>query len=348
MNPIRIGIIGSGFMGLTHAAAVRNTSSAELAAVSGGRRAAALAARFSVEHIAETDALLSRSDIDAVVIATPHHLHASQTLAAFAAGKHVLVEKPMATSLADCDAMISAATAARAVLAVGFQQRFRVNNSEARHLIQQGAIGQLLLAHVSMLPSFAPMLADGSFGGSWEWWSDPRSLGHIINAGPHAIDLLRWAFALEIESVSAVCRSFRPGSLVEDTTAALLTLSNGAVCTLNSSLLAPAPSFPGEQFRFRFLGSEAIMDLDPYAELRLSRNSTLATVSVQPEVGHQSADTLLNASRMAAYNEQMACFVQAIDGKPSEIATAEDGRAAVEVCLAMLESSHTGSLQHLR
>lgn len=347
MSQFRIGIIGSGFMGLTHAAAVDATDGCTLVAISGGRRAPGLAAQHGVEHIEDPSSLIERTDFDAIIVTTPHHLHVRDTLHAFDTGKHVLVEKPMATSVADCDAMIDAASAAGKVLAVGFQQRFRKNNREAKRLIEAGALGDLMLAHVAMLPSMQPMLADPGFAGGWAWWRDPRSLGHVINAGPHAVDLLRWAFGVEVQTVSALCRTFQRDAHVEDTTAALLALSNGAVCSFNSSLMAPAPSFPGEEFRFRFIGANSVMDLDPYSELRISNAGKLETVSTQETLGHQSSNTLTNPVRMAAYNRQMAEFVRAMSGEASEIATGQDGRASVAACLAMLESSSTGSVVRL-
>jgi len=91
MSEIRIGIIGSGFMGLTHAAAVTQTNGTQLADVAGGRRAPALAQQYGVPVEPDAETLLERADIDAVIIATPHHLHARDTLRAFATGKHVLV-----------------------------------------------------------------------------------------------------------------------------------------------------------------------------------------------------------------------------------------------------------------
>ncbi len=348
MSAIRFGIIGSGFMGLTHAAAVAQTEGAELTAIAGGRRAPALAGQYGVPVEPDAAALIGRADVDAIIITTPHHLHAHDTLNAFAAGKHVLVEKPMATTVDDCDSMIEASLKAGRVLGVGFQQRFRLNNEEARRLVHQGALGNLLMAQINMLPSMQPMLADSGFAGSWEWWSDPRSIGNIINAGPHAIDLLRWMFDAEVETVAALCRGFTPGGQVEDTTAALLGLSNGAVCTFNSSMMAPAPSFPGEEFRFRFMGSSAVMDLDPYTELRLSHQGSFVTGSVQPSVGHTGSATLVNPVRMRAYEQQLSRFLAAIRGEDVEIAGGVDGRESLAVCLAMLESSRTGTVQRLR
>ena len=103
MKKIRFGILGSGYMGRTHAEAVRRLPNAELVAVHGGTRAPGLAERYGIAFEADKAALLQRRDIDAIVVTTPHHVHVDETLAAFAQGKHVLVEKPLATSVADCD-----------------------------------------------------------------------------------------------------------------------------------------------------------------------------------------------------------------------------------------------------
>src|SRR5262249_5977834 len=149
------------------------------------------------------------------------------------------------------------------------------------------------------------------------------------------------------ETVSALCRTFRSGAPVEDTTASLLAFDNGAICSLDSSLMAAAPSFPGEEFRFRFMGKKAVMDLDPFSELRISRNGVLVTLSTQDNVGHQSSGTLNNPARLQAYHDQAENFAAAIRGLDSEIAGGKDGRVSVAVCLAMLEASRTGTVRHL-
>lgn len=345
-TPVRIGIIGSGFMGMTHAAAAHQLPETDLVAIAGGSRAAGLAAQYGVALENDAAALIRRSDVDAVVITTPHHVHVSDTLDAFDNGKHVLVEKPMATTLADCDAMMAAAAKTGRTLAVGFHQRFRQNNREARRLIRDGELGEVHLAQINMLPSVAPMLADPAFQGKWEWWLDPRSLGHILNSGPHAIDLMRWLLDAEPVRIAASCKTTRPAAAVEDTTGALLEFSNGTICVLTSSCVAPAPSFPGEEFRFRFMGSKGVMDLDPYTTVRISRGNELVAASVQDTVGHQQSSTLLGLARMQAYLDQMQNFVLAIRGLPSGVADGQDGRHAVAACLAMLDSSraHSGLL----
>ena len=109
MNEIRIGILGSGFMGRTNAETVtRYLPGAKLMAVAGGTRAGQLALDYGVDCEPAPSALLGRDDIDAVLISTPHAQHGPQATEAARRGKHVLLDKPMATSVAECDAIIEA------------------------------------------------------------------------------------------------------------------------------------------------------------------------------------------------------------------------------------------------
>ena len=195
-------------MGRTHAEAVRRLPNAELVAVAGGSRAPGLAERYGMALEPDYQALVRRKDIDAVVVTTPHHVHVQETLAAIQEGKHVLVEKPMATTVEDSDKMIAAAKAAKLTLAVGYQQRFRVNNVKARELIKEGAIGKVLAALISM-PMYAGTIKAGGFGGNWAWWNDPSSVGHLINSAPHALDMMRWFTGGDIVTVSPFCRTSR-------------------------------------------------------------------------------------------------------------------------------------------
>ena len=338
MTTLRFGIIGAGFMGRTHLEALQRLPNVAVVAVTGGKRAPGLAERYGIEHIEVKEQLLRRPDMDAIVIATPHHLHVDEALDAIAHGKHVLVEKPLATSADDCSRMIAAAAKAGVTLAVGYQQRFRVNNQKACELIRSGAIGQVQAFQVNM-PMYAGTIKSGGFGGDWSWWNDPANIGHLLNSSPHAIDLLSWMMQSKVKTISAFSRTLLPGLKVEDTTVALLEFANGAVGTLFSSRALPTPSFPGEDFRFRIVGSAALLDLDPYSELRLSDAKGWRVVSAQPPVKHEGADTAFADVRLQAYRDQMVAFIDRIQGRPSEVGSGEAGRDAVAACCAMLQSS---------
>ena len=147
MTELRLALLGSGYMGRTYAECItKYNQRGKLVAISGGRRAPGLADDYDVDYVEEYADLLARTDVDAVLIATPHSLHLEQVIQAAAAGKHVLVEKPMATSVADCDAMIAACNEAGVVLEVIQTLRFRGVLARAKELIDAGKIGRVRMA----------------------------------------------------------------------------------------------------------------------------------------------------------------------------------------------------------
>ena len=344
MTQIRIGVTGSGFMGRTHVDAAARLDATEIVAVTGGTRAKKLAVEYGIEIEPSVKSLVKRKDIDAVVIATPHYLHVEEALAAAAAGRHALVEKPMATSLADCDRMSREFKQRGLILSIGYHQRFRQSNLLTHDLIHDGQIGKVRCIQMSALFDIEAMRKDSSFGGTWTWWTDPRSIAHLINSAPHNIDLCRWWLRAEVARVAAECGTFREENPNENTTMALLSFDDGTMATLWSSSVVPSPGFQGEAFRFRIMGEEGIIDLDPYGKLQLGRGSEWETVYEQPPVGHDAADAAFGMNRMQAYCDQMQAFVDSINGKAGGEAIDEDGRAGVAAVLAMLDSSRTNSV----
>ena len=345
---IRLGITGSGFMGQTHAEAASQLEEVQAVAVAGGSRAPKMAETYSLKLEPDARSLARRDDVDAVLITTPHHIHVAEALEAIQCGKHLLVEKPITTSVEDCDRILEAADRKGVVVAVGYHQRFRRNVAEACKILRSGALGPILTVQVSMPFPIAALRGEGVLGSTWAWWSDPASLGHIINGGPHAIDVIRWCLQTEVATVSALCRTFCQDAPVENTTMALLSFTNGTLCTLFSTSVAASPNFPGEEFRFRIMGSDGLMDLDAYGELRVATDGQWRTVSTQPPVGHQSAKTIFNPVRMESYQKQLRAFAQMVRGETSDIGSGLDGRAGVEACLAMLEASKKEIVIRLR
>ena len=329
-------------MGRTHAEAVSAVPGFRLVAVTSGGRAQGLAERFGADLEPDVQRLVRRADVDAVIVTTPHHVHVHDAVACISAGKHVLVEKPLATTVSDCDRMIAAARRRSVTLAVGYHQRFRRNNVEARRLIREGAIGRILTVQATMLTEAS--LRDG---GGWEWWDDPASLGHVLNSAPHGIDLLRWCMGTEVAAVSALSRGFLTRAPVENTTLALLGFHNGALLSLYSTNLMPDPGFPGESFRLRIMGSEGLMDLDPFGDLKLAAGGTWRTVSTQPAARFIAAEVPLSPARLRAYERQLRAFGDAIEGRSSRIGSGRDGRAGVAAVTAMLEASRAGTVIHL-
>ncbi len=343
---LRYGILGSGFMGRTHAEAIRNLPNARLSAVACGKRAAQLASEYGATLCTSADELVARADVDAVIVATPQFVHTEQALAATTHGKHLFIEKPMATSVADCDAIIAACAAKGLALSVGYQQRYRTVPRAAHDLLRENVIGQV---HTIQLFQVFQLFNDPAFGGDWSWWSNPATVGHILAGGVHGIDFCRWALGAEVTSVVGHARTIRApaGYEPENTTMGMLTFSNGTIGSLWATSACPPPSFPGLTFRAYLLGETGMLDMDAYDALRVATDGTWRVAAEQPPVNTEYAATAFQQPRMGAYIAQLAAFTNAVlAGTPPPV-SGTDGRAGVAVALALLESSRTGSIVRL-
>ena len=344
MQKLRYGILGSGFMGRTHAEAIQHIENAELIAVALGSRAPGLAADYGVQLCENVEQLIARDDIDAVIITTPQYAHVNEALAAAARDKHLFIEKPMTTTVADADAIIEICAKRGLALSVGYQQRYRPVPHAAQELIRAGAIGQV---HTIQFSQTFQMFEDPGFGGNWSWWANPASVGHILAGGVHAIDLCRWMLGAEVVTAVGHSRTFREPHEPENTTMGLLTFDNGTIMSLWASSACPPPGFPGLTFRAQIMGETGMIDMDAYDKLQVASDGTWRTVAEQPPVGTDKAATAFGFPRMHAYVDQLSAYTDAVlSGTPPPVSGA-DGRAGVAIGLALLESSRTGQVVRL-
>ena len=239
---IGFGMIGTGMVAKYHAAAIAEASGARLSAVcrADASRAAEAAQEFGVPCETGLEALLDRPDVDAVCVCTPSGLHAQQVQEAARAGKHVLVEKPMALSLTDADAMIGACQKAGVHLGVCFQRRTDPEIRELAAAIGAGELGRLVLGTVSV-----PYFRSQSYYDSATWrgtWSLDGG-GALMNQGIHLVDLLLWLMGDEAEVIGASGGAASHEIEVEDGVVAAFRFSQGARGTL-AATTAAAPGFP--------------------------------------------------------------------------------------------------------
>ena len=178
-------------------------------------------------------AVLDNKDVQAVIIATPTHLHREIAVAALQAGKHVLCEKPMAASLEECDAMIAAATASGRLLSVVFQNRFRPDIWRAKHLAAGGHLGRLLFGLCATLWYRGPNYYDLWWRGTWEQECGGATLNHAI----HDIDAFLWIMG-EPASLVAEMDTQAHAIEVEDLAIALVRFANGALGQVTSTVNA--------------------------------------------------------------------------------------------------------------
>lgn len=332
---VGVGIIGSGFMGRTHAEVIaKYAKEARLVAATGGARAPALARDYGMALEPDVKGLLARKDVDAVFINTPQAVHLEQALAAAEAGKHMLVEKPMAVTVADCDRILEACRRARVNCSIGFTQRFRACNIKAKRLIDEGRIGKVLQVRESMLLT-------GGLKGLPAWQSEPANLGTLIGYGVHNIDRLRWLTGSEVRTVFAKCGSLDPSAAAEGTSLLVMTTTGGVVAGFWCSYQIPAPGFPKSAFQSWVVGEKGLLDLDAYGELKLGVGEGWETVETQEPIDWKGKGAF-DPVRLASYAAQNQDFIDSIrEGRPPAI-TGWDGRQAVAIALAAYESSRSG------
>ena len=236
-------VVGGGIVGLDHAAAYRAQSDVELVAIVGRdpARTRAVAERLGVAPWTDLEELVATERLDAVSVCTPTALHRPAVEAAATAGVHVLLEKPMATSVEDCDAIDRACRKAGVVLMLGFTHRFHAELLEARRRIAAGEIGP---------PGLAQDVFTFGEHGPWPDWYYDRALaggGELMHDAVHMVDRLAWLIDSPIVEVYGRTTSYARGIRgVEDGGVATLAFANGAIGSIFvNEATYPSPGRPG-------------------------------------------------------------------------------------------------------
>ena len=236
MTPtLRTALIGCGKVGSIHAGALASRPESQFVAVcdADGFRAAAFAARYGIRPFTDVAAMLAEARPEAVLLATPHPLHAQAAILAAEAGAHVLVEKPLASTLADADAMLAAAARSGVTLGVISQRRFYEPVQRIKAAIDAGKIGTPCLGVFSMFSWRDPAYYQSD---PWRGRWDAEGGGVLVNQSPHQLDLLRW-FLGEVAEVSGTWANLNhPEVEVDDTAVATIKFRNGGLGSIVTSL----------------------------------------------------------------------------------------------------------------
>ncbi|MGH7172334.1 MAG: Gfo/Idh/MocA family protein [Gemmataceae bacterium] len=348
MTPLRTALVGCGKVGQIHAAALASLPESQFVAVCdhSADRAAAFAARFHVQAFTDIRTLLRDARPQALLIGTPHPLHAAPVLAAAEVGVHVLVEKPLAATLADCDAMIVAARQAGVRLGVISQRRFYEPVRRMKEAIDSGKIGRPVLGVFEMFS-----WRDQAYYQSDPWrgrW-DTEGGGVLVNQSPHMLDLLQW-FLGDIEEISGVWGNLNhPYIEVEDTALAMLRFKNGGL----GSVVASLSQKPGLWTRVHIHGSNGAS-----VGVETDRGATfIAGVSdiAEPPLndvwtvpGEEHRLAAFQAEDRAHFRQinatthyhalQIQDFLRAILEQRSPLVTGEEGRTVVAMFTAIYRS----------
>ena len=346
-RPRRVGVLGTGWGTRVSVPAFR-AAGWEVAGLWSRRpeRAAAEASRLEIPFATDDwAALIQRPEIDAVAIHTPPHMHLELCRAAFAADKHVLCDKPFATSIADARELLAAAGASDCTAMIDYEFRFAPLRLQIASLLSEGAIGAV--RHVSMdLHTTNPLLQMDR-----AWRLDPSHGGGLLNElGSHAIDRLRQWFG-ELETVSARLGSFPPPGLdpaftSEDQISATFTLAGGRVATLSLSWVSDPPV----GLRIVITGSEGVIvatspgSMLTEGEVLLGRagEDGLSAVDAPSDGAAVSGGGAVDASARL-----IRAFAQGIDEGRSPSPNFEDGLRSQIALEGVRESAATGRVVEL-
>jgi predicted dehydrogenase len=343
METVGIGMVGSGFMGLTYSEAVaRHVKGAKLVAVTGGSRAAQLARDYAVPAEASLEAMLARKDIQAVVLATPDQVRCELAVKAAAAGKHVLAEKPMAPTVADCDAIIAACARAGVNLAVVKTERYRKITQKAKQLIDEGVIGPVWM--VRTISSF-PITLTKEISQTRQWMYDHHSGGLFLGMASHNTDFLRWLTGANAIKVFAQVNTFSDLAAPAQSVMAQIVFENGIMGHLWTSAEFPPPGLPSSEVRFQIVGRDGILDLENFEYLDLGKGDKWERVYTPERFDYLKEPK--SPIRLYPHIGVLQEFVDSIrERRPPKVGGAE-GRAAVEICEACLISARTGQAVEL-
>jgi predicted dehydrogenase len=264
------------------------------------------------------EAALRRDDIDIVVICTPNHLHAAEAVLAAQAGKHLVVEKPIALTLGDLRAVTAAVEEYRVKATVGFVLRWNPMVAMARRLVQDGTLGNLVLVEADYIHRVAPERS------GWEWKGRAEtSGGALLMGGCHAVDALRFC-AGDVESVSAYAAQVARREFdYPPTVTASLRFAGGAVGKVSVTFEAFTPYV----FNLNLYGSRGTLRNNRLYASTLAGQTEYATI---PTVLPDSADVTHHP-----FQAEVDDLVAAIREDRQPLAAVADAAPSHELCLAI-------------
>jgi predicted dehydrogenase len=345
-------LVGAGKVSHLHAAALRALPESEFVAVCGRPTPglAAFAAKYGVRAFTDVGEMIRSAGVQAVVVCTPHPAHAAPTIAAARAGVHVLVEKPMASTLADCDAMMAAAEAGGATIGVVSQRRFYPACQRIRRALDAGSLGPPVLGLAALLGwRGEDYYRSDPWRGSWAG----EGGGVLVNQAPHQLDLLLWYMG-EVEEVFGYWANVNhPAIEVEDTAVAVVRFKGGALGNIMVSN-SQNPGISGRVSVHGRNGASVGVQTDG-GSMFIAGTTTIAdaafndiwTVPGEEAMPAQwrAEDNALFASvnPMEHFHRlQIEDFLRAaINGRPPAV-TASDGRRVVELFTAIYRATRDG------
>ncbi|GAA1061100.1 Gfo/Idh/MocA family protein [Agromyces bracchium] len=327
-------IIGTGWMTRTHMVrAINKASDSRVVAVlsSSQQRAEEFANEHDIPNAySSLDDLLADPTVDVVFVSSTNELHKPQALAAAAAGKHVLCEKPLSTNIQDGLDIVEACREAGVVLGTNHYRRLKTTIQTVRRLIAEGAIGVPILARATSTGWLSEEQQ------TWRLTSVEAGGGVVLDIGVHDADLLRYLLDDEVESVSAVTghSGLLKGEL-EDYAVTTLRFRNGTIATSTVSFCTP-----GSIGAIEVMGSEGTIFARDLLADKLGGEIYVRRGGLDLEMVHIGAEE-------EHYAEAVRQFNEAVRGNGEPAVTGEDGVLSLAVAIAALRSAERGSMVRL-
>jgi len=333
---LSVGMIGCGQISVAHFDGFEKASNAKLAMVMDVDEVAAREAgeKCNVPYTTSLDEILSKDDIDIISIAVPHYLHAPIAIKAAAAGKHVMLEKPMCTKMEDADDVIQACEDCGVKLTMWFVSRYSSTACKVKELLRQGVLGRIMYVKISDMGYKQANYWERGVGGrarlsDWRRYVRTAGGGILIMNTVHNIDQMRYMLGYEATSIYAQKGTFNSASEVEDFISVSISYDNGTIGYIESSSWAVGRSKDPS----RIYGTEGQITLNP---LRVYLNRKIDDYPqgewFEPEMAQ------IRGGREALTED----FVNAIISNTEPPITGEDGKKALEIILGAYESARTG------
>jgi len=277
--------------------------------------------------------MLARNDIDLVSVCTPPYTHADIAVAALRAGKHVIVEKPMASSLAECDRMNEAAAASGKILSVVSQNRFGDAVMRLKRVLDSGLAGRIVHAQVDSLWWRGYVYYDLWWRGTWEKEGGGCTLNHAV----HHIDIFQWMMGMPEQVTAVMSNTSHDNAEVEDLSVAILSYPR-ALAQITSSVV-----HHGQEQQLIFQGEKARVSMPWRVTASVSKENGFPLANPQLE---QEIEALVSQTAPLEYTGhkgQLDNVLSAIENGTGEVlVTGHEGRKTLELITAIYQAASTG------
>ncbi|MDW7656492.1 MAG: Gfo/Idh/MocA family oxidoreductase [Bacillota bacterium] len=335
IKPVQFAIVGCGMISSFHVQAINAQEDARLAGIFDHipTMAAKKATEYQTTCYASYESMLNDPSIDAISICTPSGMHAQQAIQAILAGKHVLIEKPIALNLEDSDQISLLARQNGVLVGVISQLRFSKAVSQIKAALDEGHLGQIVSVDLYMKYHRPQSYYDQSpWRGTWAMDGG----GALMNQGIHGIDLLRY-LAGPLQSIFASAKTLVRQIEVEDTLSAVVTFRSGALGVIQ----ATTSVYPGFPRRLEIHGEKGSIILEEDTIIQWTIAGELERLCPQQSTNqksHRNPTDIDKAGHMAQYEN----FIQAVQGNVSLLVDDQAGRQALEIIVKAYESSEKG------